>query len=87
MPARRTSRKPPPAPRKPGASTLEEFCRDNRISLSFYFKLRAQGKGAREMAAGRRRLISDEAGADWRREREADARETSKAKEDTAEVA
>jgi len=35
--------------------------------------LKEQGRGPREMAVGRRTLISIEAAADWRYEREADA--------------
>ena len=39
------------------------------------------------MAAGRRRLISDEAGAEWRRAREADALELAQTHEEIAEIA
>jgi hypothetical protein len=55
------------------AFTIAEFCRAHRISQSMYFKMRNLGLGPREMAVGRRTLISIEAAADWRREREADA--------------
>jgi hypothetical protein len=52
------------------ALSIDEFCDAHGISRSMYYKLRAQGKGPREMEVGTRRLISDEAGADWRRARE-----------------
>jgi hypothetical protein len=38
-----------------------------------YFKMRNQGLGPREMAVGSRRLISQEAAAEWRKAREAAA--------------
>jgi len=55
------------------AFTIAEFCLAHRISQSMYFKMRNLGLGPREMAVGRRTLISVESAADWRREREADA--------------
>src|SRR5215510_11506288 len=55
------------------AFSIREFCAAHRISQSMYFKMRNLGLGPREMAVGRRTLISIEAAADWRREREADA--------------
>jgi hypothetical protein len=45
----------------------------HNISEAFFFKLKKKGRGPREMAVGRRTLISIEAAADWRHEREADA--------------
>ncbi len=56
---------------KAGASTINEFCRAHRISRAFFYKLRKQGKGPRVMEVEGRRLISDEAAAAWRHEREA----------------
>jgi hypothetical protein len=51
--------------------SVESFCHSNGISIGLYYKLRGQGKGPRETRVGRRVLISPEAEADWRREREA----------------
>ena len=56
-----------------GALTVREFCRDHKISLAFYYVMKNEGWGPAEMAAGARVLISHEAAADWRREREAAA--------------
>jgi hypothetical protein len=57
----------------PGAYSIKAFCIAHNISEAFYFKLKKEGRGPREMAVGRRTLISIEAAADWRHEREADA--------------
>ena len=57
----------------PAAFSIDEFCRAHRISPSMYFKLRAQGLGPVEMIVGTRRLVSAEAAAAWRRQREAPA--------------
>ena len=53
------------------AFSIREFCAAHRISQSMYFKLRNMGLGPREMAVGSRRLISQEAAAEWRKAREA----------------
>jgi hypothetical protein len=63
----------PPSPIFPAAYSISEFCKSHRISESFYFKLKKQGRGPREMRVGDRVLISLEAAADWRREREEEA--------------
>jgi hypothetical protein len=55
------------------AFTIAEFCRAHRISQSMYFKQRALGLGPREMVVGTRKLISQEAAAEWRKAREAAA--------------
>ncbi|MEH2475683.1 hypothetical protein V1281_003142 [Nitrobacteraceae bacterium AZCC 2161] len=52
------------------AFTIKEFCAAHRISEAMYFKLRTAGLGPREMRALRKVIISVEAAADWRRERE-----------------
>jgi hypothetical protein len=52
------------------AFTIAEFCRAHRISQSMYFKMRNTGLGPREMRVGVRVLITFEAAADWRAERE-----------------
>ena len=57
----------------PAAYSIKAFCIAHNISEAFFFKLKKEGRGPREMAVGRRTLISIEAAADWRHEREADA--------------
>jgi hypothetical protein len=53
------------------AYTIPEFCRRNgNMSQAMYFKLQVQGEGPREMKVGRRKMISKEASAEWRRSRE-----------------
>lgn len=56
-----------------GAFTVREFCDAHRISLAFFYKMKSEGWGPREMHAGSRVLISFEAAAEWRRAREAAA--------------
>ena len=58
----------PPMPRL--ALTIRQFCEAFSISEAFYYKLRRQGQGPREMELGARKLISIEAAAEWRRLRE-----------------
>lgn len=54
------------------AFSIDEFCaRHGPISRSYYYKLREAGLGPREIKIGTRVLISAEAAAVWRREREA----------------
>jgi len=50
--------------------TIDEFCAVERISRSFYYKLRKDAKGPREMVVGVCKRISPEAHAEWRRARE-----------------
>jgi hypothetical protein len=57
----------------PPVLTVAEFCHQHHISLGLYYKLRIAGQGPREMIVGRRRLISAESAAEWRRAREASA--------------
>ena len=52
------------------AFTIQEFCFRNGISPGTYHKLKAHGRGPREMPLGRAIRISIEAEQDWRRERE-----------------
>jgi hypothetical protein len=52
------------------AFSIPDFCRRHRLSQSFYFKLQQEGRGPRVMKIGARVLISKEAAAEWRRERE-----------------
>ena len=55
------------------ADGVKEFCRRHGISRGFLYSLWRRGQGPRFMQAGDRRIISREAGADWRRELEAEA--------------
>jgi hypothetical protein len=58
------------------ADTISDFCRRHQISRAYYYVLKRAGRGPREMRPGPGgtgpRLISREAQADWRREREAE---------------
>jgi predicted DNA-binding transcriptional regulator AlpA len=52
------------------AYSVEEFCRRHGISRAYAYLLWRRGEGPRFMRLGTRRLISREAAADWRQERE-----------------
>lgn len=52
--------------------TIEEFCEAHEITKPFYHKLRKLGLGPREMVVGRRKYVTQEAAAEWRRDREKD---------------
>ena len=59
--------------RPPGAAhTRQSFCENNAISESKYSALKRAGKGPREIDLDGRIIITPEAEADWRREREAE---------------
>jgi hypothetical protein len=59
--------------RLPGdVHSIESFCRANGISVTTYFVMKRKGKAPREMRVGKRVLITPEAEADWRCEREND---------------
>ena len=69
MPKSRTqSAAVPPTPRL--ALSIPEFCAAHGLSEAFYYKLKKQGNGPREMEVGVRKLITLESAAEWRRERE-----------------
>src|ERR1700738_3972751 len=51
--------------------TIPEWCRHRRISVSMYYKLRAQGKAPATLHVGRHKTITAEADAAWVRERQA----------------
>ncbi|MET4345689.1 hypothetical protein AB7Z32_21330 [Bradyrhizobium sp. 482_C4_N1_1] len=51
------------------AYTIEEFCRRNRVSIQMFYK--RPDLMPRTFNVGKRRLISREAAARWRAEREA----------------
>src|SRR5262249_43639883 len=72
------------------ADTIPEFCRRHRISRAYYYSMRNEGCGPRELRPGPDGtgpiLITREAQADWRREREA-ATAAALAKEGAPEAA
>lgn len=53
------------------AYSLAEFCRRHGISLQLYYKLVTQGLAPVTFRVGTRVLVSKEAAAAWRAEREA----------------
>src|SRR5262245_19723406 len=73
--ASRRKQKPEPiasaAPLEPDCYTIEEFCERHRISAPYYFKLKKQGLTPAEIRFGKKILITKEAAARWRQEREA----------------
>jgi predicted DNA-binding transcriptional regulator AlpA len=52
------------------AFSVQEFCTLHRISRCYFYKLLKQGLAPRLIKIGARTLVSVEAAADWRRERE-----------------
>ena len=52
------------------AWTVNEFCQSHRLSRTTFYKLRKAGLGPRVMVVSGRRLISAEAAAAWRQQRE-----------------
>jgi hypothetical protein len=52
------------------AFNVDEFCAAHSISRELYYKLRRHGWGPLEMKLGSLTLISYEAAAAWRRQRE-----------------
>ena len=53
--------------------TIQEFCHAHRFSRAKLYQLWDAGAGPRIMKVGAKVLISAEAAADWRRQREAAA--------------
>jgi len=72
MPKSRTKFAPvEPRPSTPRlALSIPEFCEAHGISEGFFYKLKKQGEGPREMKVGARTLITFESAAEWRRMRE-----------------
>jgi hypothetical protein len=62
--------KPFEAQGPPMVFTIADFCHLHHISVALYYKLRKSGDTPREMNVGRRKLISAESAAEWRRARE-----------------
>jgi hypothetical protein len=59
--------------RRPGGvHNIPSFCLNNDISESTYFSLKRQGRGPREIELDGRIIITEQAEADWRAEREAE---------------
>jgi hypothetical protein len=50
--------------------TIPEFCRAERISVAFYYKLKHQGLGPVEMRLGRSPRITAAARRRWQQQRE-----------------
>ena len=66
-------------PQDRAAFTIAEFCEAHRISRSKLYQLWAAGIGPRLMKVGVKVLISIEAAAEWRSEREQASAEAAKA--------
>jgi hypothetical protein len=54
----------------PAWYTIREFCVAHRLSISMFFKLKADKRGPRETAVGSRRYITFEDAAAWRAARQ-----------------
>ena len=52
------------------ALSIPEFCKEHGISRAFFYLLQKTNSAPTTMKVGRRRLISVEAAADWRRKME-----------------
>jgi hypothetical protein len=75
-----TKIKPKPAPQserpiQPFALSIRQFCASHDISIDTFFRAQRAGLGPVTMKVGGRTLISVEAAAAWRRERELAAQE------------
>ena len=57
------------------AYSIDEFCEDHGICRATLYNLWSRGEGPRFFHIGRRRLITAEAAADYRRDLEARAAE------------
>jgi hypothetical protein len=53
-----------------GAVSIREFCKAHGISCAHFYNLRKRGLAPKTLVADRRRLISDESAAAWRRSME-----------------
>jgi predicted DNA-binding transcriptional regulator AlpA len=53
-----------------GAYSIAEFCKAHGISRAHFYNLKKRGLAPKTLFAGRRRLVSDEAAAEWRRSME-----------------
>jgi predicted DNA-binding transcriptional regulator AlpA len=71
MPSRKRGR--PPTRQPQDTYSIEQFCVANGISVSTFYALKRKGLAPRMMKIGGRFLVTPEAMADWRRQREEDA--------------
>ena len=55
-----------------GSFTIPEWCEYRRLSISMFYKLRAQGKAPATLPVGRHQTITAEADAAWARKRQAE---------------
>ncbi|PSO16792.1 hypothetical protein C7G41_36280 [Bradyrhizobium sp. MOS002] len=55
---------------EPKAYSIKQFCEAHSISVDTYFRMQRAASGPVRMKVGARTLISVEAAAAWRRERE-----------------
>src|SRR5262245_16148351 len=70
-PAKKAKATPIRGPPTPAAwYTIREFCVAHRLSISMFFKLKANKRGPRETAVGSRRYITFEDAAAWRAARQ-----------------
>ncbi len=53
-----------------GAVSIPAFCKAHGISRAHFYNLRKRGLAPKTLVAGRRRLVSDESAAEWRRSME-----------------
>ena len=53
-----------------GAVSISTFCKAHGISRAHFYNLMKRGKAPRTLIVGRRRLVSVEAAAEWRRSME-----------------
>jgi predicted DNA-binding transcriptional regulator AlpA len=51
---------------------IEEWCEKRRISRAYFYVLKKQGKGPRELRLGKKILITRQADLEWQRAREAE---------------
>lgn len=58
------------------AYSIARFIERNSISRAYLYQLWSEGHGPRYMQLGRRRLISREAAAEWRRRMEAETEQS-----------
>jgi len=56
----------------PSLQSVADFCADNGISRSLFYRLVQEGRGPRLTKVGRRTLISSDAAAEWRARLERD---------------
>jgi len=56
----------------PSLQSVADFCVDNGISRSLFYRLVQEGRGPRLTKVGRRTLIGSEAAAEWRARLERD---------------